>query len=153
MVKLKMLVYYAHCMSDYDSSPEQKDIETLISLGFNVENPNEHQHMAKVARMKAQGLSSTHIMDYFISVVEMCDALAFRSLPDGTISAGVAKEISCMQSLNRPVIELPDLDKREVLSVSDTRTYLRSKGRKRSKRPNRSKRLIDIFAEEERCRI
>ena len=63
-------------------------------------------------------------MDVFLAAVSDCDAVAFRSFPDGKISAGVKKEIDKAIELGKPVIELPTITETRVLSVEDTRSYL-----------------------------
>ena len=60
-------------------------------------------------------------MDYFLNLVSLCDAVAFRAFQDGMIGAGVAKEIKRAKAESKPVIELPfDTTQRE-LSIEQTR--------------------------------
>ena len=117
----KQKVYYAHCMAIYHTEEEKSDIETLKRMGFDVVNPNEDPHSDKAMTMRARGKSRSEIMDYFVDVVEECDGLAFRALDNMSISAGVGKEIRAMYKKGGFVIELPKYEKRNVLSVNETR--------------------------------
>jgi hypothetical protein len=65
-----MRIYYAHCIAIYDTPQEQRDIETLQQLGFEVVNPNcpESANGYKVLGM-----------EYFRQFADTCDAIAFRS--------------------------------------------------------------------------
>ena len=85
-------------------------------MGFEIVNPNKQELQE---RYKAEG------MDVFLAAVTECDAIAFRSFPDGKISAGVKKEIDKAIELNKVVIELPTVTETRVLSVDDTRAYLK----------------------------
>jgi hypothetical protein len=67
-------------------------------------------------------------MNVFLQAVTDCDALAFRSFPNGEISAGVAKEINKAYELGKLVIELPSITSKRILSVDDTREYLKLLG-------------------------
>lgn len=114
-----MKVYYAHVMALYDTPQELRDVATLKRLGFTVLNPN-HPNYQKAAKAKG--------MDAFLPLVLDCDALAFRALPDGRISSGVAMEIQWAREAGRPVIELPGSFARRYLSVTETREYLADVG-------------------------
>lgn len=111
----KLKVYYAHPITLYGTPAETRDIATLEALGFEVVNPNTPE---LDAAYKERG------MEVFTPVVESCDALAFRSFPDGSIPAGVAQEIKVIHALNRPVIELPHMIGNRILSLENTRCYL-----------------------------
>lgn len=112
-----MKVYYAHSMSIYNTPQEQRDIDLLESIGFEVVNPNKEIHNQGY---KDQG------MQYFVELVNECDIIAFRAHPDGSIPAGVAKEIDT----GKPVIELPSMVSMRVLSVDQTRQYLKEVGQR-----------------------
>lgn len=114
--------YYAHCMAIYGTIQEARDIELLERLGFAVLNPNCLETQVEVQRRKAA--NDPNYMDYFRTLVEQCGALAFRALPDGSVPAGVAKEIVYAQAANIPVFELPSAVRRRTLSVDETRDYL-----------------------------
>jgi hypothetical protein len=114
-----MKIYYARPINLYNTKQDIRDIELMQKLGFEVVNPNKE---ALQERYKTEG------MDVFLQAVTDCDALAFRSFPDFTISAGVKKEIDKAVELNKPVIELPTITSSRVLSVDDTREYLRLLG-------------------------
>jgi len=109
----KLKIYYAHCITLYGTKQEERDVDTLESLGFDVLNPNasEYQKAYKNIGMK-----------FFEDLVLRCDGVAFRGLPDGSIPAGVAKEIET--NGERLLIELPNAVKRRSLSVNLTREYI-----------------------------
>lgn len=112
-------VYYARPINLYNTAQDKRDIETLSTLGFDVVNPNKEELQE---RYKVEG------MDVFLVAVSDCDALAYRSFPDMKISAGVVKEVKHAMTLNIPVFELPTLTSDRLLSVDDTREYLRLLG-------------------------
>lgn len=110
-----MKIYYARPINLYNSPQDQRDIQTLEKLGFEVLNPNKEELQK---RYKSEGMS------VFMQAVSECDALAFRAFPDLSISAGVKKEIDKAIELKKPVIELPTITEKRTLSVNDTRAYL-----------------------------
>jgi hypothetical protein len=117
---LGKVAYYAHPISIYNTPQERRDIELIESLGFVVLNPNAPEHEAGYQR---EG------MIYFENLLrQQAQTLFFRSFPDGSIPAGVAKEIAVVVEMNRPVIELPTAIGRRTLSVEETREFLRQSG-------------------------
>jgi hypothetical protein len=127
-----MKVYYAHCMAIYNTQQEVRDVALLSSMGFDVLNPNCPELSQTVRQMRADGKSSTNIMDFFMKIVasEDIDALVFRALPDGSLPAGVAKEIKVAEECGKPILELPSGNTRRTLSVQETREYLREIGQR-----------------------
>ena len=115
-----MKIYYAHCVQLYGSQQELRDIDLLKSLGFEVVNPNLPKHQSGYNKKG---------MDYFIEdILPYCDGCAFRALPDGSIPAGVGKEVKEMIRAAKPVIELPNFALRNWMDVADTRMYLHECG-------------------------
>ena len=112
----KIKIYYAHCVALYGTKQEQRDIEILEALGFEVLNPSDREHQEAYPK---------YGMPYFIDLVLSCDAIAFRALPDGRIPAGVAAEIKAGLKL---IIELPNAITGRSISVDETREYLRDCG-------------------------
>lgn len=112
---MKKKCYYAHCIGIYNTLQEKRDIETLTGLGFEVVNPNSKECSEGY---KLEG------MKYFERFPKECDLVAFRSLPDGRIPAGVGKEIRGFQNENKSVIELPSCLVKRIISVEETREYL-----------------------------
>lgn len=123
-----MIIYYAHSMSLYNTQQEKRDIDLLESLGFEVCNPNTLAIQADIIKLKEQGV--VDYMDYFYKIMDGCGALAFRGFPDGMIGAGVWHEIQYMQTMFKPIIELPSLLDRRALGLKDTRTYLKLVGQR-----------------------
>lgn len=116
---LNMKIYYARPISLYNTKQEERDLLLLTQLSLDILNPNKAELQR---RYDIEG------MDVFTSAVKDCDALAFRSFQDGKISAGVKKEIDAALELGKPVIELPTITSVRVLSVDDTREYLKLLG-------------------------
>lgn len=116
-----MKVYHARPISLYGTLQDLRDGLTLRKLGFTVVDPASDEYQE---RYKSEG------MDVFIKLVSTCDALAFRAFPDGTIGAGIMKEIHAAQIHGMEIIELPSILSRRALSVEDTREYLRLMGYK-----------------------
>lgn len=118
-----MKIYYAHCMAIYNTKIEERDIALLNNLGFDVLNPNQEIHQEKCQEFE-------NSMDYFLNLVNICDALAFRALPTGKIPAGVYKEIMEAQRLGIPIIELPVNHILREMTVEQTRAYLTEVGQR-----------------------
>lgn len=123
-------VYYAHAMSLYGTKQELRDILTLESLGFKVANPNStHAHLA-CGELREAGLADSIMDRVFRPMVTGCSALAFRAFPDGSISAGVAKEIEYATQEKLPIIELPSSVLRRSLTIGETRETLAELGQR-----------------------
>lgn len=125
-----MKVYYAHCQALYGTKQEMRDLDTLFALGFEVVNPSSPEHVQMAKNMKCAGIPSEKVMGYFESLVDGCDAVAFRALPDGAVPAGVAKEIARAVDKGKPVFELPSCVVRRTLTVEQTREYLAEVGQR-----------------------
>lgn len=125
-----MKIYYAHCQNLYRTKQEERDIQILKLMGFDVINPSDEIHQKWVNDAKLQGIDSSKIMIYFTELVSQCEGLAFRSLPDGRIPAGVAKEITQMASKLGFVIELPSRLNSRMIDVDETREYLAEIGQR-----------------------
>lgn len=123
----KLKCYYAHPMMTYGSTIEEKDLNLLEQLGFEVINPNceEHQEGCKLYAL-SHGVKN--IMQYFEDIVKTCDVVAFRALPDGNILSGCAAEIQEANRLNLPVIELPRQLEKRFMNYPDTKQYLIESG-------------------------
>ena len=108
-------IYYAHPISIYDTPQETRDISLLRSLGLEPVNPNQAEWQEEYKRRG---------MEFFIEKVRECDGLAFRGLMDGSIPAGIKKEIDKAMDLNFPIIELPTAINRRSLTLDETREAL-----------------------------
>lgn len=119
-----MKVYYAHCLGLYGTEQEKRDIDLLTKkLGFEVLNPSEPAY--------CKGYEESPLgMEYFLRIVETCDALAFRSLPDLRISSGVAAEIGRARKLGLPIFELPNCVKGRTMTSEETVEYLEDVGQR-----------------------
>lgn len=121
-------VYYAHCLAIYNTPTESRDLLTLSALGFEVVNPNQPAHQQGCTEMAKQ--PGKNAMDYFEKFADECDLIAFRSLPDGGIPAGVAKEVEWFKQRGKPVIELPCAIARRSMPLDVTREYLSQCGQR-----------------------
>ena len=128
-----MKVYYAHCQAIYHTPQEQRDINLLQQLGLIVLNPSEDTYSRKVKEIKEGHPDcgrSERVMRYFYDLVDECDVLAFRALPDGRIPAGVVGEIEQARKGNKAIIELPSGMLSRAMSVEQTREYLAEVGQR-----------------------
>lgn len=122
-----MKVYYAHCIAIYNTPQEARDVEALKALGFEVVNPNDPAVDEALNALPDQNQR----MFWFEHFADDCDAIAFRGLPmSHVIPSGVAKEIGWFIARNKPVIELPWGLTTRVISVDQTREYLREVGKR-----------------------
>lgn len=119
--------YYAHSMVSYNSTIERDDIELLERLGFYVDNPNQEKYRVECYEYTRK-LGSASVMDYFCSLVELNDLLAFRALPDGTIPSGIAKEVAHAYLIGIPVIELPCSVEKRSMDYATTKEYFKELG-------------------------
>lgn len=119
----KLLCYYAHTMLSYNSTIEQKDIETLEKLGFDVLNPNQ-ECVQKECSAYGVKYGSDRVMEYFKKLIGSCDLIAFRSNPDGNILSGVAYELQYAKELEIPIIELPNSLVYRMWDYPRTKQYL-----------------------------
>lgn len=111
--------YYAHCVSLYGTPQEERDLETIRRLGFEPYNPNNPE---------ADKGYREDGMEWFRAAVAACRVFVFRALPDGTISTGVAAELTFARDAGLPIIELPSAVARRTLTVTETREFLRDNG-------------------------
>lgn len=112
-------------MGIYDTPQEARDVELLADLDWEVVNPNCSQIEALVTVAKSNG---DVIMLLFKPIIEDCDVFAFRALPDGSISSGVAMEIQWAWDAGLEVIELPSAMTRRFLTHVQTTEYLLESG-------------------------
>jgi len=111
-----MKVYFARAISLFKTPQDLRDLELLSKLGYESVNPDKEELQR---RYPSEG------MQIFLDAVSDCDCLAFRANPDLSITAGVKKEIDKAIELGLPVFELPTIMSNRVLSVDDTREYLK----------------------------
>lgn len=112
----KLKVYYARPINLYNTPQDIRDLELLTNLGFDIVNPNK----AELERRYV-----TEGMDVYLNIIPSVDVVAFRALPNLDITAGVYKELSKAYELGLYVFELPTIMSKRVLSVDDTREYLK----------------------------
>lgn len=123
-----MQVYYSHPKTYKGSKEEAEDIKKLELEGYTVENPYNP---------KFADLWQTEGIAFGKSLVDMCDAVAFRPLSNGKIGAGVGKELGWAIELNKPIIEMPSANfvtdeeslAERVLSIDDTVEFFNTVGK------------------------
>jgi hypothetical protein len=115
--------YYARPISIDGTKQEARDKALIESLGFSP---------YPVGEDKAEALRQykEHGMEAFKPYVLDSAVLIFRAFPDGSIGAGVAKEIAWAQEAGIPVIEIPRQIARRTLSVDETRDMLAELGQR-----------------------
>lgn len=87
-----MKIYLAHPVTDYGTQRQANALADLRKfydeqwpqVKMEIENPDQPHHQEGYYK---EG------MDYFKRIVESCDRLAFMRFPDGSIGAGVGREI------------------------------------------------------------
>lgn len=124
-----MKVYYAHSMHLYNTKQEERDVQLLELLGFEVKNPNSGNIQSEVEDYRKL-YGDDEVMNYFKDLIDSCDCVIFRAHPDGKIPSGVAFEINYAREMNIPILELPTLVTSRNLSLDDTREYLKLLGQR-----------------------
>lgn len=117
-----MKIYLAHPVTDYGTQRQADAIAHLRKRRIEVENPDQPHHQEGYT---ARG------MDYFKDVVAGCIGLVFLRFPNGSIGAGVGKEIQWALDGNKAVWEFFDGrlywcadTPTPILSVEDTRATI-----------------------------
>lgn len=130
MQQSKKKVYYAHSKGIYNTKQEERDIELLEELGFEVINPNTKE-ISDQFRYCVDINRYTYEYSFdlvFGTLVKESDIVAFRAQLDGLIGAGVAKEIEIAEANNKPIIELPSAIYKRIATLEQTRAYLKEIG-------------------------
>jgi hypothetical protein len=113
--------YYAHSMAIMNTAQEARDIDLIQRIGYLVINPFDDLYQAAYQK---DGIDSLKL------VVWSCDVLAFRSHLDMAIGAGVGKEIEWAAEKNIPIFELPSMMFSRIISVAETKEYLKETGQR-----------------------
>lgn len=127
-----MKVYYAHCIGLYDTFQEIRDINTLLGLKLEIVNPNNPETDKKYKELLKSVNTNEGYNQVFDSIfnskIDICDVFAFRSLPDGRISAGVARELKYAKETGKIIIELPSNIISRSITKEETKEYLKEIG-------------------------
>ncbi len=121
------LAYYARCQTIHGSMQEMRDIELIAELDSHV-LPFDAEVSDAVARAEASSDSVMYVV--FRPLVEKCDILFFRALPDGRIPAGIAREIHFARGFGIPVLELPSGIVHRTMTTAETMEYLQESGQR-----------------------
>lgn len=137
-------IYFAHPISMYGTAEEAAIVAALKSGGYEVENPSDPVHAQAVPKIRAQfsdaAAGSAAVMQYFVGICNACEAVAFSPFPDGSIGAGVVKEVQSFLDRGAPahvvvsenghvsLRQAESLDEFRCLSVEETRSMLRQLG-------------------------
>lgn len=119
----KLKCYYAHTMVSYGSTIEQMDIELLESLGFEVINPSSPD-IAQGCKDYVFNNGASNVMSYFKDIIDTCELVAFRALPNGDILSGIAAEVEHAIVAGIQVIELPSSVRKRMMDYPATKQYL-----------------------------
>lgn len=124
-----MKYYFAHPITIYNTYKERVLIDMIRNCNFfsnpEVINPNSDYHED---RYKKEG------MDYFTSLVDICDVLVYYPFEDGTIGAGVVKEICRAKDKGKRVFAINPLsfeitelfnELKNCLTVEETRDKIK----------------------------
>lgn len=129
----KQKVYYAHCVAIYGSAQEQRDINTLETLGLEILNPNTSETQERCIAWKSKPAFETEgrdamFEDIFYPMVEECEIFAFRGLPNGRIPGGVYKELLHAVKTGKTIFELPSTIGTRGMSREETVEFLKEIG-------------------------
>lgn len=123
-----MKYYFAHPISIYNTRKEGVLIDMIHKTTFLsnplVLNPNSEYHECQY---KLKG------MDYFLSLVDECDALIIYPFEDNTIGAGIAKEAlrafenkKRVYQIDAQTFEIQEIfELKNCLTVDETRAKLK----------------------------
>jgi hypothetical protein len=114
--KSKIKIYYAHPRSVYNTPVEERDIKLLEQLGYEVVNPNNPKTAKEYLKKRD--------FEVFFKMIDECTVMAYRSLPDGRITAGVALEVEYAGDIKMPCFELHQQLKSRRMTADETREYL-----------------------------
>lgn len=93
-----MKIYFAHPVSDYGGSARQQEaLQALGRRSGDIVNPDSPVHQAGYAM---------YGMTYFLKQIEECDELVYMTFSDGSIGAGVWKEIAHAHGLGKRVLRV-----------------------------------------------
>ena len=123
----KLKCYYAHTMLSYGSTIEEHDIQLLHGLGLEVINPNCKEISDGMSKY-IEKYGRSNVMRYFQDIVESCDIVAFRALPDGTILSGISAELLAAKAAFIPIIELPCSLEKRMTEYPETKQLLLEMG-------------------------
>jgi len=115
-------IYFAHSVTDFGTERQERAIASL-SEHWEVVSPDFPEHQVGYAK---EGMA------YFERLAASCDLLAFMRFPNGSIGAGVGKEIEAAKGAGvRWILEWFDGqtfpvygDPTPILSVSQTRALI-----------------------------
>ena len=118
-----MRIYLAHPITDYGTRRQASAIALISARGWQVENPDQAHHQRAYEKRG---------MLHFEEVVEDCDGLAFLRFPDGSIGAGVAKEIAVAlrrgltvwDASNGELASIGSMMPTPILTVDETRARI-----------------------------
>lgn len=105
--------YFAHATTMYDTRAEAQVAERFRRArpGTEVENPNQARHSEGYQR---EG------MDYFVRLCNGLDGVFFTPMADGTVGAGVAKEVQSFLDRGAPTLYFDPMNG-DFVQISDRR--------------------------------
>lgn len=101
-------IYFARPTALYDTPADIRGYSVLISAGYRIVDPNSPLHQFGYC---------LNGMAWFLNLIEDdADALAYMTYPDGSVGAGVAREILEAHLHGLPVFRIVD---RELIPETD----------------------------------
>lgn len=124
-----MKAYYARPISIDDTPQYERDIQLINSLGFDAW-PSPEEKIKILDDYNKRKERGEEPMPAFQAAVLECQCVVFRSFPDGSIGAGVYKEIEYAREAGIPVVEIPRQIDRRAIGVNETRAMLEELGQR-----------------------
>ncbi|GLQ53579.1 hypothetical protein [Devosia nitrariae] len=114
------VIYFARPSALYDTPADVRAYAVLLTGGYRILDPNQPIHQLGY---RATGMA------WFLSLIEdEADALAYMTYPDGSVGAGVAREILEAHLHGLPVYRIVDRElvaetgmPARILSIAETR--------------------------------
>ena len=104
-----MKLYYSHDELIYGTRQEDADCNMMGTLGINVLNPNSPVYQERIQMFREYG-QEDQIEPFINELIDKCDGVIFRTLPDGSKSAQMEKDIAKAQADGKPVLQIPTLE-------------------------------------------
>ena len=118
---LNMKAFYSRPINLYGTKEDQRNIDLIKSLGYEVIDTESEEIQVKYLK---------NGMDVFFDLIKKSDALFFKCALNMQITQGVYKQIVFANENEIPVFEIPTILNSRVMSLEDTRTYLKLTGKR-----------------------
>lgn len=116
-----MKAFYSRPINLYGTLEDQRNIDSIKSLGYEVIDTESEEIQAEYSRKG---------MDVFFDLIKNTDVLFFKCALNMQITQGVYKHIVFASDNGIPVLEIPTILNARVMSLEDTRKYLQLTGKR-----------------------